>query len=72
MFILSGSLAHQEDYAAEKTLDLIDNALAKLQAEKQWSRNNLEIDSQVEEASFIFRRILQSILGILKNDRAKA
>lgn len=37
------------------------NALLKVIEENKWPKNNIEIEKQMSEASFIFRRVVQSL-----------
>lgn len=39
----------------------LKDALLKILEERKWTRNKIDIDKQLDEASFIYRRVLESL-----------
>ena len=61
MFLINPIQDSGESYEPDKVLSIVDAALAQLHTERQWDRNNINVETQIQEASFIFRRVIQSI-----------
>ena len=49
---------------------MVENAISKLREESQWIPNKINIDDQVEEAAFIYRRVVSLMLKDKPQDRA--
>lgn len=47
--------------SAAQISSFVHSALAKVMEERKWTRNEIDIDAQMHEASFIYRRVLQTI-----------